>query len=80
MDQTINAAYPFDIDPETRLPALLKRPVIIDVSSFLPGTFLTLAVKDISDRAVVEWVEDYFVDVLGCERGELAIDTRIEHL
>jgi hypothetical protein len=80
MDQTINAAYPFEDDPETRLPELLKRSVVLEVSTFAEGSFLTLSVKDILDKAVIDWVEDYIVDVLGCDRSNLTVDTWIEQL
>ncbi len=37
VDLAINAAYPFEDAPEIRLPELLERPVILDVSSFIQG-------------------------------------------
>lgn len=80
VDQTINAAYPFEDAPEIRFSELFERSVILDVSSFAAGSFVTLLVTDILDRAVIEWVEDYLVEVLGCDRTDLAVDMQIEQL
>ena len=79
-DGLLNSAYPYQDEPEARMAELLARPVIDELSGFEPGKFVTVSVRDASDPAVIEWMEDYFVNMLHCVCGEFDVDVRIDQL
>jgi hypothetical protein len=78
LGDNLNAAYPHQAAPSVTMPALLASPLIKTLQSYEAGTFVTLTVHDMSDPALLPWIEDYFVTILAQPRGQFEVDLRFD--
>jgi len=72
---TINAAYPHNEAPESRLGELGS----FALREWAPSKYITgmLALEDA--RSVARWIDHYFVAILGCD-GDYSVDLLLEPL
>jgi hypothetical protein len=78
-DDTVNAAYPSEVDPESLL-KLLPEVSGLSVSEWEPGRFCTVRAEDLGDPALPAWIDAYFVAVFNARAGEYLLELRIEEL
>ncbi len=79
VDLTINAGYPHSDDPELRLKTL---PEVsgLSITAWEAQKFATLEVTEWDVTSLAEWIDAYFVAVLGCEAGGYHVDVTYEKL
>ncbi|CAN5904816.1 hypothetical protein BH11VER1_BH11VER1_06810 [soil metagenome] len=80
VDRTINAAYPHVDSPEERvsklgLPSLSEKLVCWEA-----GKFATFEFPQLEANSVTEWIDAYFVRVIGYTDGEYHLDVTIERM
>ena len=74
VDQTINGAYPYSDNPEERVSGLGLPPISAKLVSWEAGKFATFEFAQFEVKAVAEWIDAYFVRVIGCADGEYHLD------
>jgi len=74
-DQTVNAAYPYSDNPEERLSKLGLSLISTKLNCWEENKFATFEVTPFEVEPVTEWIDAYFVRVLGCRSGEYHLDT-----
>ncbi|MFN0052932.1 MAG: hypothetical protein ACKV0T_12145 [Planctomycetales bacterium] len=74
VDRTVNAAYPHADHPEERISRLELPPVSAMLVSWEAHKFATFEFAQIDLKAVAEWIDAYFVRVIGCTDGEYHLD------
>lgn len=70
---TINAHYPFSVDPKQNLRTF----TFSRVEEWVPGEYVWLEVA-LSERDMALWIDRYFREVLGCEADYRLIASRDE--
>ena len=78
VDHTVNAAYPHSDGPEKRMVEMPSTPTVIRVTSWKPGKYATFEIAAFDATELSEWIDRYFVRVLGCREGEYHVDTAFE--
>lgn len=73
VDHSINAAYPHADAPEPRMKAL---PEVsgLKITGWEAEKFVTLEFPDRDARSIAEWIDAYFIAVLGCKAGDYHVD------
>jgi hypothetical protein len=76
-DFYLNAAYPRATDP---IEALKGLPDLGDIrlANWEPMRFATFEVDEIRLSSAAEWIDAYFVHVLGCAEGDYHLNTSFE--
>jgi hypothetical protein len=72
---TINASYPHEDAPEERF-GRLDQFVLVE---WKPNKYAQFELEVEEARAIANWIDRYFVEVLGCE-GDYSIDATLEEL
>lgn len=76
--RTINCAYPHGDEPEGRVQRLRLPPIRAELISWEAGKFATFEVDEMDLDAVAEWIDAYFVRVIGRTDGEYHLDVTFE--
>jgi len=66
VDRTVNAAYPHSDSPEERVRRLGLPPLSAKLVGWEAGKFATFEFAQLEVKAVAEWIDAYFVRVIGC--------------
>ena len=80
VDRTINAAYPHSDSPEERVSRLGLPPLSVKLVGWEAGKFATFEFAHLEVKAVAEWIDAYFVRVIGCVDGEYHLDVALEKI
>ena len=80
VDCTINAAYPHSDSPDERVSRLGLPSLSPKARQLEAGTFATFEFAQIDVNVVAEWIDAYFVRVIGCTDGEYHLDVAIEKI
>lgn len=80
VNQTVNAAYPHSDSPEERLSDSGLSAPASKILCWEAGKFVTFEFGQFELMAVAEWVDAYFVRVMGCTDGEYHLDVTFEKL
>lgn len=80
VDRTINAFYPHSDSPEERVGRLGLPPLSAKLVSWDAGKFATFEFAQLEVKTVADWVDGYFVRVIGCTEGEYHLDVAFERL
>ena len=78
--RTINAAYPHFDSPEERVSRLGLPSLSAKLVSWDAGKFATFEFAQLEIKAVAEWIDAYFVRVIGCTEGEYHLDIALEKI
>lgn len=80
VDGTINAAYPHGDHPEQRLRSFGSAALQAKLAKWEPGNFVTFEVTGEDLVAISHWIDEYFVQMLGCAAGEYHLNIGYEQL
>jgi hypothetical protein len=80
VDRTVNAAYPHSDHPAERVSKSGFSPLSAQVVAWESGKFATFEFSEMEVNAVSEWIDAYFVRVIGCTPGEYHLDVAFEKL
>jgi hypothetical protein len=80
VNRTINAAYPHSDNPEERINRLGLPLLSAKVVSWEAGKFATFELAKLEVKAVAEWIDAYFVRVIGCTEGDYHLDVAFEKM
>ena len=80
VDRTVNAAYPHSDSPEERVRRLGLPSLSAKLVSWEAGKFATFEFPRLELKAVAEWIDAYFVRVIGCTDGEYHLDVALEKI
>lgn len=80
VDRTINAAYPYDDNPEERIARLGLPPLPAKFVGWEAGKFATFEFAGLEVNTTAAWIDAYFVRVLGCTEGEYHLDVAFEKI
>jgi hypothetical protein len=80
VDRTVNAAYPHSDNPEERVSRLGLPSLSAKLVGWEAGKFATFEFAEIETEVVAEWIDAYFVRVIGCTDGAYHLDVTFEKL
>ena len=80
VDRTINAAYPHSDNPEERVNRLDLPPLSAKLVTWEAGKFATFEFAQLEVKTVAEWIDAYFVRVMGCTDGEYHFDVVLQKI
>ena len=77
---TINAAYPHSDHPLERISKSGLPSLLAILVAWEAGKFATFEFALVEVNPVAEWIDAYFVRVMGCAEGEYHLDVMFEKL
>ena len=80
VDRTINAAYQYSDSPKERMCRLDLPPLVVNMVSRKAGKFATFEFAQVEIKVLAEWIDAYFVHVMGCTDGEYHLDVTLTKL
>jgi hypothetical protein len=80
IDRTVNAAYPHSDCPEERVRRLGPPLLSAKLLSWEAGKFASFEFPRLDVNVVAEWIDAYFVRVIGCTEGEYHLDVAFEKI
>ncbi len=80
VDRTVNASYPHSDSPEERLRRLGLPSLSATLVNWKAGKFATFEFPQLEVEAVAQWIDAYFVHVMGCTHGEYHLDVTFEKI
>ena len=80
VDRTVNAAYPHADNPEERVGRLGLPPLSAKLVSWEAGKFATFEFSQFEVKAVADWIDAYFVRVIGCADGKYHLDVAFDKI
>jgi hypothetical protein len=80
VDRTVNAAYPHSDNPEERVRRLGLPLLSAKLVGWEAGKFATFEFAELEVNVVAEWIDAYFVHVVGCINGEYHLDVALQKI
>ncbi len=78
--RTVNAAYPHSDSPEERASRLGLPTLSAKLVNWEAGKFATFEFAQFEVKAIADWIDAYFVRVIGCADGEYHLDVTFEKI